>query len=124
MKTRGSFRKEKEIVKVLQELNHSGKLIIVEGLKDKHSLRESGIQNQVMTLSKKPIFQVVEDIAKVANEVVILTDFDKKGKELYGKLNSGLQKFGVKVDHYFREWLRKNTKLSHVEGLHSYIEHI
>jgi len=72
-------------------------------------------------LDRKAIFSVIEDIAKITSEVIILTDFDAEGKKLYGKLNSGLQKHGVKVDKYFREWLQRNTKLSHVEGLGSYL---
>ena len=106
----------------LSELKKSNKLIIVEGPKDKKALNKVGITNYVVCLNKKPIFAIIEDVSKITDFVVILTDFDKKGKELYGKLNSGLQKYGVKVDHYFREWLQKNTKLSHVEGIVNYIE--
>ena len=98
------------------------RLIIVEGKKDKAALNYIGINNYIITLSKKPIFATIESISNLTDETIILTDFDKKGKELYGKLNSGLQKLGVKVDHYFREWLQKNTKLSHVEGLEKYIK--
>ena len=110
-----------EINEFLKELKASNKLIIVEGIKDKKALNKLGITNYIVVLSKKPIFEIIEDIAKITKDVIILTDFDKKGKELYGKLNSGLQKYGVKVDHYFREWLQKNTKLSHVEGISKFV---
>jgi 5S rRNA maturation endonuclease (ribonuclease M5) len=116
--------KKEELEKFLLELKQSNKLIIVEGPKDKKALQEVGVSNFIVELSKKSIFEIIEDVAKIASEVVILTDFDEKGKELYGKLNSGLQRLGVKVDHYFREWLQKNTKLSHVEGLGSYLENL
>ena len=113
---------EKEITDFISKLKNSDKLIIVEGIKDKKALNSIGVNNFIVMLSKKPIFAVIEDVAKVANQVIILTDFDKKGKELYGKLNSGLQKLGVKVDRYFREWLQRNTKLSHIEGIDTYIK--
>ena len=113
---------KEELKEFILELKQSNKLIIVEGPKDKKALKELGI-TYVTVLNKKPIFQVIEDVSKLTSEVIILTDFDKEGKELYGKLNSGLQKYGVKVDHYFREWLQRNTKLSHVEGLVSYLNH-
>ncbi|MBW2999345.1 toprim domain-containing protein [Candidatus Woesearchaeota archaeon] len=103
----------------IEEVKNSGKLIIVEGLKDKKALNSLGISN-VVTL-KKPLFQVIEEIAAKHKEVIILTDIDKKGKLLYGKLRSGLQRFGVKVDTKFREFLIKNTKLSHIEGLPTYL---
>ena len=106
------------------KLNESNTLIIVEGFKDKRALQEIGIANHIIVLSRKPLYSIIEDIAKISNEAIILTDFDKKGRELYGKLNRDLQKFGVKIDHVFREWLRKNTKLSHIEGIATYLKNI
>ena len=114
------MKNKEELKEFLLELRNSNKLIIVEGPKDKKALASLGI-TYVDLLNKKAIFEVIEDVAKITKEVIILTDFDKKGKELYGKLNSGLQKYGIKVDHYFREFLQRNTRLSHIEGINSYI---
>ena len=71
----------------------------------------------------KTTLEITKDshITKNGN-CIILTDLDKQGKELYGKLNSGLQQFGVKVDNNFRNFLFKNTKLRQIEGLTTYIE--
>ena len=44
----------------------------------------------------------------------------KQGKELYGKLNSGLQQLGVEVDNNFRNFLFKKTKLRQIEGMDTY----
>ena len=118
------MKNRQELQDFLLELKKSNKLIIVEGPKDKNSLLEAGITNYITELSKKPIFEIIENVAKITDQVIILTDFDKKGKELYGKLRFGLQKYGVKVDLYFREWLQKNTKLSHIEGLSSYLRNL
>lgn len=112
-----------EIKEKIEEINQSEKKIIVEGKKDRAALENLGIKKQnIIELSKKPIFKVIEDIQKTGKECIILTDFDKKGKELFGKLNSGLSRLGVKIDNSFREFLQKNTKLSHVEGLDSYLD--
>jgi 5S rRNA maturation endonuclease (ribonuclease M5) len=118
------MKNRQELQDFLLELKKSNKLIIVEGPKDKKAMQEAGITNFIVELSKKSLFEIIEDAAKVTHEAVILTDFDKKGKELYGKLKCGLQTYGVKVDLYFREWLQKNTKLSHVEGLGSYLRNL
>ena len=99
----------------LEDLKRSDKIIIVEGPNDKKALEYFGINN-IVTLSRKPIFQIVEDISMIAHQVIILTDFDKKGKELYGKLSSALQRHGVQIDNKFREYLLR-TRLSHIEGL-------
>lgn len=104
----------------VEELNFSRKCIVVEGPKDIRALREIGVINRIYQLSKKPLFEVIEIISSETKDVVILTDFDKKGKELYGKLNSGFSRFGVRVDNSPREWLQKNTRISHIEGLFTY----
>ena len=104
----------------ISELKNSSKLIIVEGKKDKKALGDLGIKN-IITL-KQPIYKIVEQISKKNKEVIILTDLDKEGKKLYGKLNSELQRFGVNVDKKFREFLFKKTTLRQIEGLSSYVE--
>jgi len=112
-----------EFEEKLNKLKQADNIIIVEGIKDKKALQELGIKN-IVTLNKKPLFHIIEEVSKKNKKITILTDFDKKGKQLYGKLNSGLQRQGVKVDKRFREFLQKNTKLSHIEGLVSYLNKI
>jgi len=101
-------------------LQSSGKAIIIEGPKDKAALESFGIQT-IFLLSEKPLFAVAEEVAMQFSEVILLTDLDKKGKELYGKLSKEFKRLGVKVDITFREFLQKETKLSHVEGLTTYV---
>lgn len=110
-----------ELAVWLQKINDSTKLIIVEGQKDGHALRSCGIKNEIVVLNKKPLYAVVESVAEKTNEVVILTDFDTTGKELYGRLKKALVAHGVQVDITFREFLHK-TGLSHVEGLKTYVQ--
>ena len=112
---------EKEFSEHIGKIKKSGTLIIVEGKKDKIALEKFGIKN-IVELNKKPIFEIIENISSKNKECIILTDLDKQGKELYGKLNSGLQQLGVKVDNNFRNFLFKNTKSRQIEGLATYIE--
>tara|TARA_Y100000310_G_scaffold159627_1_gene159295 strand:- start:55715 stop:56062 length:348 start_codon:yes stop_codon:yes gene_type:complete len=104
----------------IQEIKESNKLVIVEGKKDKISLNKLGIKN-IITLSK-PLYLIIEEISNNHKEAIILTDLDKQGKKLYGILRHNLQKRGVKIDNRFREFLFKNTKLSNIEGLNTYIK--
>lgn len=101
-----------------KSLKDSKKPVIIEGIKDRRALADLGITNTI-TLSRMPIYAIIEEVASKYSEVVILTDFDKKGKELYGKLSSGLQRLGVRIDRRFREFLQK-TQLSHIEGISTY----
>ena len=104
----------------IDELRVCEKTIIVEGPNDKKALEYFGIHD-IVTLSKKPLFEIIEDVATKTDKVVILTDYDKKGRELYGKLYKGLQKLGVEIDNCFREFLYIQ-KLSHIEGLVKFVE--
>ena len=104
------------ILEWADKLKDSGKTVVVEGKKDARALNSFGVF-KIFTLSKKPLYAVVEEIAAKSKEVVILTDFDKQGKALYGKLKSYFQRQGCEVDNYFREFLQKNFRFSHVEGI-------
>ena len=74
---------KEELLKLLSEVMGKDILVIVEGFKDRRALNFFDITN-VITLSKNPLYKVVESIYE---PVIILTDLDKKGKELYCKLN-------------------------------------
>ena len=112
---------EKEFLEHINKIKKSKILVIVEGKKDRKTLQSFGIKN-IVELNKKPIFEIVENISSKNKECVILTDLDKTGKALYGKLNHGLQQFGVKIDNNFRNFLYKNTKLRQIEGMATYME--
>ncbi|MBI2523382.1 toprim domain-containing protein [Candidatus Woesearchaeota archaeon] len=103
----------------IDKIKQSNQLIIVEGKKDRKALENFGIKN-IIELNKKPLFEIIESISHNNEKCIILTDLDKQGKELYGKLNSGLQQRGVKIDNSFRNFLFKNTKLRQIEGMETY----
>lgn len=105
-----------QIEEWIEKLRNSEKAVIVEGKKDKYALESFGIKN-VFMLNKKPIYEMVEEVSALYERCVILTDLDKEGKKLYGKLSSALQHHGVEIDNYFREFLLKNTKIRQIEGL-------
>src|SRR3989344_2148605 len=107
----------------IEKIKSSNIIIIVEGKKDRAALNKFGITN-IMELTKKPLFQIVEEVAASNEECVILTDLDKKGKQIYGKLNSDLQRHGVKVNNKFRNFLLKSTKLRQIEGMDTYVNSI
>ena len=117
----------------IQEIAERNNIVIVEGIKDKRALEELGITN-ILVLNKRPLYAVVERVAVITDKTkeltgekisaVILTDLDKTGKKLYGRLNSDLQSFGVRVDNKFREFLFNQTKLRQIEGMKTYAERL
>src|SRR3989338_441024 len=116
-------RKPEILLEWLDDLKKSHKLIVVEGKKDRITLESLEIEN-IYALDKKPIYKCVEEISLLSKKVVILTDLDKEGKKVFGKLSAGLQNHGVEIDNYFREFLLKNTRLKQIEGIGNYLEKI
>ena len=112
-----------KILEFLEKIRKNKVLVIVEGKNDKKALKHYDITN-VLVLHGKPLYKVIEEVVARTKECVILTDLDKKGKELYGKLNSKLSQMGVKVDNRFRHFLFRKTKLRQIEGLVSYVNKI
>lgn len=99
-------------------------LIIVEGKKDKEAMNQLGF-NKIFVINEtgKSLYEKIEQIQELCgkNKVCILTDFDKKGKQLYLLLKSKLAETGVRMDNKLRGFLLKQ-KISHIEGLSHFIE--
>ncbi len=112
---------KEEFQKLINKAKGSNILIIVEGKKDRNALNNIGIRN-IIELNKKPLYQIVEEVSSDNDECIILTDLDKKGKELYGRLNSDLQRRGVKINNKLRDFLFKNTKIRQIEGIKADLE--
>ena len=100
-------------------------LIIVEGKKDLNSLVYIGFdkKNIFVLNNGKSFFENIETINEILTnkkiKVSILTDIDKKGKLLYDKIKKEITNKN-KIDDNLRNQLI-NQKISHVEGLSSYL---
>lgn len=106
-----------EILFLLNEIQDSHIPIIVEGHNDKKALQELGVEN-IFTLNQ-PLFKIVEKIQ--GREVVILTDLDKKGKQLYRRIQHDCIHHGIKINNKLRHFLFRETELAHIEGLATYL---
>ena len=105
-------------------LEYQNYVIIVEGKKDIESLNALGFQ-RVYAINEPgvPIKIRLENLSKIIKRkenVCILTDFDKKGKELYFLIKRICQQLGMKTDSSLRGILLK-AKTSHVEGLYRFM---
>ncbi len=105
----------------ITDLRLSQQPIVVEGIKDKRALSYYGITN-IITASNKPSYIITEEILCKSKECILLLDLDKQGKKLFSILRHNLQKRGVKINNRYRNFLFKNTNLSHIEGLVRYLE--
>jgi len=100
-------------------------LIIVEGKKDLNSLIYIGFskKNIFILNNGEPFLENVEKINEIIEDkkckMSILTDLDKKGKLLYSQIKKEIID-KKRIDESFRSLLLMQ-KISHVEGLSSYV---
>lgn len=108
---------EKEFQKELNKAKEM--LVVVEGIKDKQALEELGFKHIfVINENNKSLNEKIEQVEKLAGKerILILTDFDKKGKQLYLRLKSELSQRNVRLHNTFRGMLLKQ-KITYIEEL-------
>jgi 5S rRNA maturation endonuclease (ribonuclease M5) len=81
---------EEKLEIILKSLRETA--IIVEGKRDEKALKSLGLKD-IIAINGRPLYQIAE-IANTKKNLVILTDFDKKGRQIEKKLRCLLQKRG------------------------------
>jgi len=102
-------------------------VIIVEGKKDVASLQALDSEKVYAIHStgvplRERMEQIISEIDK-RDRVCILTDFDRKGKQLYLLLKKELGELGVRLDSSLRGILIK-ARVSHIEGLYEFMKKV
>ncbi len=96
--------------KFIQYCNELGEdaFFIVEGKRDTKTLRLLGLTGNIIEKGQRPLNELV-DVALQAPVIVILTDFDRKGKHLRKAIKKEIQhrKKHGKIDNYARQLLYK-----------------
>lgn len=115
-----------EISKTLFELKEENKKtpIVVEGEKDKKALHKLKIDGIIITINNGlSLIDFCDEIAKRYKEIILLTDWDRKGGFLRYKIQKNLEG-RVKCITKYREVFAKNTMTKTVEGIPSWINTI
>lgn len=111
----------------MDEIKDRGELggtIIVEGKRDERSLLELGIKGDIALATHFPLLSFAENVSEKGKEVVILTDWDKKGEELARRLSVYLRS----MDAYPNDRLRRKLgllvkkEIKSVEELSKYVK--
>ena len=100
--------------KLIQRISHEseeGGVIIVEGQRDRESLRTMGIGGTILCLqsSRKNTVGFVEELVSVGN-VIVLTDFDRQGVFLAKRLTRALNSQGIRGNLVLWHELRGLTR--------------
>ena len=112
------------ILNALRTQSEAGVPIIVEGRRDEAALRRLGVSGRVYCLKARGESRhEFLDRLDGTKEAIVLTDFDREGKELETWLYKELSQRGVKSD--LRLWIRMRslarTEVRSVEELPTFI---
>jgi 2,5-diamino-6-(ribosylamino)-4(3H)-pyrimidinone 5'-phosphate reductase len=122
--------KEEKIQQLLERLieeSARGTPIIVEGKKDIETLRTLGIQGKIVSAKTggKSRLDVISEVEKTeAHEVILLLDFDRRGKEWSKILKEHLERARIRPNLKFWNELQGlvSKEVKDIEGLTSYVE--
>ena len=122
--------KEERIERLFESLaEESSKEIpvVVEGKKDVETLRALNVDGKIITLKAggKSFLNVLSDLERLrVQEVILMLDFDRRGKEATKRLKLSLENMGVTPNLAF--WLELfglvGKEVKDVEGLIKYME--
>jgi 2,5-diamino-6-(ribosylamino)-4(3H)-pyrimidinone 5'-phosphate reductase len=128
-----STRLEKKLENLTQTLDHlvqesaRGTAIVVEGKKDLEALRELGVQGKILSAKTggRSFLDLLSEIEEAEpREVILLFDFDRRGRECTKRLKMHLEKARIKANVTFwcefYKLLGKDVK--DIESITTYME--
>jgi 5S rRNA maturation endonuclease (ribonuclease M5) len=124
------YRKKLEriegLLSELSEYSGRGAVIIVEGKRDVFSLRRLGIEGNFELATKTSLYNFAETIAKIGTEVIVLTDWDRRGDLLAAKLLGYFKNFGLKPELQIRHKIKLicYKEIKDVESLYTYVSRL
>ncbi len=121
------LEKIKETLAIMCEESASGIPIVVEGKKDVDTLRNLGVTGPILTVKTggKSFAQALQEIEEMRPpKIILLLDFDRRGRQAIRKLREGLTPTGIKSDLTFWCTLAAlaSKELQCIEGLTSYLD--
>ncbi len=113
-----------ELEKIILELYEENKKvpIVVEGDKDVQALRKLGIDGRIISANMGvSITGFCDKLAKDFKEIIILTDWDRRGGFLCHAIKKNLEG-RVSCNTRYRKFFAKNSMIRTLEGLPSWID--
>ena len=119
------FKKSiEDLEKIIDELGEENRSIpiIVEGKKDIEALRKLDISGSIISVNAGvPLIDFCDKIAQEHTDIIILTDWDRKGGYLCRTIKRNLEG-RVNCNTKYRELFAKNAMIRTLEGLPSWLE--
>ncbi len=120
MSARDNIEKLVKSLRDLRERNRSVP-IVVEGMKDVRALRSLGFDGEIIRLhSNSTMEEFSRNLSKDHEEVILLLDWDDKGKRLTSNLTRYLSTYGIRADYdFWKLCFSMVSQMSNVESLPS-----
>jgi 2,5-diamino-6-(ribosylamino)-4(3H)-pyrimidinone 5'-phosphate reductase len=120
------LEKIQQIIAKLSEESTKGTPIVVEGKKDCQTLRELGVTGRILTVKTggKSFLQAIAEIELFcASEVILLLDFDRRGKEGTALLKLNLERAKITVNTRFWRDLQAlaGREIQSIESFSAYL---
>jgi 5S rRNA maturation endonuclease (ribonuclease M5) len=108
----------------LQDFVDQGSIIVVEGKRDVIALKSLGIHGDFRLATHHSLVNFCEDLKKTGKQIVILTDWDRRGNLLLDKIVENLHSLGVNPDTRIRELIISLVQkdIKDIESLPGYVE--
>lgn len=102
-----------EVMDLVRDMDGDVEAAVVEGSNDRKALERAGFTGKIYTCSENTdgVVSLGRTIARESESVSVLTDFDKEGRKLCGKLQDILPERRI-----HRIWRKKMGKLLTVNG--------
>ena len=72
--------------------------VLVEGMRDRRALEELGVEGRILLIHDgSSLPGLASRVSRLSSAVILLTDWDRKGKELFIRLSALLGAEGLKV---------------------------
>jgi len=116
-----------ELLEKLAKESEKGTPIIVEGTNDVGALRQMSIKGEIIPAkaSRKNLIGILDEIVNIGKaEIILLMDFDRRGKEWTKRIAKHLQESKIKPNMLFWNKLLKlvGRNVKDIEGLATYLE--
>lgn len=109
--------------KLRAESEEEGAVVVVEGERDRRSLRRLGLEGTIELVHRgEALSKIAQRLADHGRRVIVLTDWDRAGGEFARRLREFLGAERIELDLEFRRRFAKvlRGELVHVEGLYGW----
>lgn len=112
-----------DLLEQLQEFINKDSIIVVEGKRDIAALNSLGLHGDFRLATHHSLINFCEDLVKTGKNIVVLTDWDRRGNILASKIVENLQSLGNNPDTRIRDLVISlvQKEIKDVESLPGYV---